>query len=462
MDSIRHQPKTAIDPSAQHAHQNAGERAATASSAGTQLSRPHSSDGVLQALPQRSLPGAAVRKRSRSAPPVTTAQRRMLAELGAEADKGLTPDEAAVLRELTFHTPATPCDTVLFTDPNKDPDDVAAYTIGKQLQVAGFVRLTDVAVTLGAASVREQRARLAKGVFNRLHLPDVRVSRGQDYPISAKQAKDHDKFLQEGHALRAESGEICGNSLQAMQDRLVQAPQGLSMVVIAGMTDANALADAYPALVAERVKTITIMGGVEPAKDADGYVQPDTRAYNNATDLHAARGLYRKAQQLHIPLRIVTKEAAYKTAVSPLFYESLAKSGHCVGKYLKDVQKNALNGLWDGIQAGRLPGLDAAWFFRTFTADALPQTNSPQDGAKQAIAFDQIWPNVTKLNLYDPLTLLAAVPGAAGMLFTPRQIHTDGLSVVELVSEKQVKHPEKAKLLMSALAKAALASKKEE
>lgn len=184
----------------------------------------------------------------------------MLAELGAEGGTCLTPDEAAVLRELSFHTPATPRDTVLFTDPNKDPDDVVAYTIGKQLQVTGFVRLTDVAVTLGDASVREQRARLAKGVFNRLQLPDVRVSRGQDYPMSAKQAKDHAKFLQEGQGLRAESAEICDNSLQALQERLMQAPQGLSMVVIAGMTDAHALVDAHPALVRERVKSITIMG----------------------------------------------------------------------------------------------------------------------------------------------------------------------------------------------------------
>ncbi|MCC4602417.1 type III secretion system effector XopQ [Xanthomonas campestris] len=412
---------------------------------------------VLQALPRKRPQGADALKRSLSAPPLTAAQRRMLAELGAEGTPCLTSDEAAVLRELSFHTPAAPRDTVLFTDPNKDPDDVVAYTIGKHLQVAGFVRLTDVAVTLGDASVREERARLAKGVFNQLQLPEVRVSRGQDYPMTAKQAKDHAKFLQEGNVLRADPAEVCGNSLQALRQRLMQAPQGLDMVVIAGMTDAHALVDAHPDLVRERVKRITIMGGVEPDKDDDGHVRPDARAYNNATDLDAARGLYRKAQQLHIPLRIVTKEAAYKTAVSPAFYEALAQSRHSVGSYLKDVQKNALNGLWEGIQAGLLPGLDQTWFFRTFTAEELPPAHGPQDGARQAIAFDQVWPKVTKLNLYDPLTLLASVPGAAGMLFTPRQIQTNGLSVVEQVSENEVKHPEKAKLLISALAKAALA-----
>ncbi|CAD7738577.1 hypothetical protein LMG31886_31710 [Xanthomonas hydrangeae] len=459
MDSIRHRPTLHVPAGAPAASGQTGQHAGPVS-ADRQLPCAQAQEGVLQTLQKKRPQGAAVLKRSLSATPLTAIQRRMLAELGAEGSTCLTPDEAAVLRELSFHTPATPRETVLFSDPNKDPDDVVAYTIGKQLQVAGFIRLTDVAVTLGDASVREERARLAKGVFDRLQLPDVRVSRGQDYPMRAKQIQDHAKFLTEGDALRAESADICDNSLQALHERLMQAPQGLNMVVIAGMTDAHALVDAHPDLVRERVRSITIMGGVEPARNADGRVQPDARAYNNATDLDAARGLYRKAQQLHIPLRIVTKEAAYKAAVSPSFYEGLTKSRHSVGRYLQDVQKNALNGLWDGIQAGLLPGLDQAWFFRTFTADALSQANSSQDGAKQAMAFDQVWPKVTKLNLYDPLTLLASVPGAASMLFTPRQIQADGLSIVEQVGEQEVKQPEKAKLLMSALAKVALSSEK--
>ncbi|KGS16417.1 hypothetical protein OA77_00560 [Pseudomonas coronafaciens] len=43
---------------------------------------------------------------------------------------------------------------------------------------------------------------------------------------------------------------------------------------------------------------------------------------------------------------------------------------HPVGQYLRDVQKSALKGLWEGIQAGLLPGLDDSWFFRTFMPNA--------------------------------------------------------------------------------------------
>ncbi len=235
--------------------------------------------------------------------------------------------------------------------------------------------------------------------------------------MTSTQAREHSKFLAEGAALRAAPDAVHTDGVRAMCERLATSPHKLGMVVIAGMTDASALLAEAGDLVREKVASITIMGGIDPARDADGLVQPDTRAYNNATDIHAARALYRRAQQLGIPLRILTKEAAYKAAVPPAFYEGIARNGHPVGEYLRDVQKNALKGLWEGIQANLIPGLDTAWFFRTFVA-AQPQDPVAAD-QQGALSFDAIWPQVTKLNLYDPLTLLAALPGTARLLFQP-------------------------------------------
>ncbi|MFC0140668.1 type III secretion system effector XopQ [Erwinia mallotivora] len=385
---------------------------------------------------------------------LTPAQRTLFLQLATEPSEELTEAEAAVLRELKFHKSPVPANTWLFTDPNKDPDDVVTYTLGKQLQSEGFLYIKNVVPTLGDVNVRAQRAEMAKGVFNHFELPDVHVVVGQDYSMSAHQAKDYTKFLPRGDVLRAAPDDIHRDRLQDMKRSLEHSSDGLNMVVIAGMTDVNALITACPDLMRQRVDSITIMGGVEPVRDKNGTVQPDTRSYNNATDLDAARHLYRKAQDLGIPLRIVTKEAAYRTAVSPAFYEGLAKSGHPVGQYLRDVQKSALKGLWEGIQAGLLPGLNNEWFGRTFMTNA----ETPAEEKKEAHSFDDIWPKVTKLNLYDPLTLLASVRGAASMLFEPTKINTEGRSTVDLISEDNIKHPEKARLLMSALAKSALAS----
>lgn len=75
----------------------------------------------------------------------------------------------------------------------------------------------------------------------------------------------------------------------------------------------------------DNVERIVIMGGVKPEKDPDGFVQPDEHAYNNTTDMDAARRFYHQgAQEQGIPLRIVSKEATYKAAVSPSLYEGLA------------------------------------------------------------------------------------------------------------------------------------------
>ncbi|RBK98690.1 type III secretion system effector protein, partial [Xanthomonas oryzae pv. oryzae] len=279
------------------------------------------------------------------------------------------------------------------------------------------------------------------------------------YPMTSTQAREHSKFLAEGAALRAAPDAVHTDGVRAMCERLATSPHKLGMVVIAGMTDASALLAEAGDLVREKVASITIMGGIDPARDADGLVQPDTRAYNNATDIHAARALYRRAQQLGIPLRILTKEAAYKAAVPPAFYEGIARNGHPVGEYLRDVQKNALKGLWEGIQANLIPGLDTAWFFRTFVA-AQPQDPVAAD-QQGALSFDAIWPQVTKLNLYDPLTLLAALPGTARLLFQPTPLHREGASPVEHVGHAEVVRPEKARLLLSALAKAALVQQDE-
>ncbi|WP_425526422.1 type III secretion system effector XopQ [Xanthomonas oryzae] len=404
-------------------------------------------------------PDAPRHRRTQSLPArLTPAQRSMLAELGVADTPVLTPTEAAVLRELRLHRPQLPLDTLLFTTRTR-PRRCRDHTIAKQLQADGFLRLTDVVVTLGDADMRSQRAQLAKGVFDRLALPDVRVARGQDYPMTSTQAREHSKFLAEGAALRAAPDAVHTDGVRAMCERLATSPHKLGMVVIAGMTDASALLAEAGDLVREKVASITIMGGIDPARDADGLVQPDTRAYNNATDIHAARALYRRAQQLGIPLRILTKEAAYKAAVPPAFYEGIARNGHPVGEYLRDVQKNALKGLWEGIQANLIPGLDTAWFFRTFVA-AQPQDPVAAD-QQGALSFDAIWPQVTKLNLYDPLTLLAALPGTARLLFQPTPLHREGASPVEHVGHAEVVRPEKARLLLSALAKAALVQQDE-
>lgn len=67
----------------------------------------------------------------------------------------------------------------------------------------------------------------------------------------------------------------------------------------------------------------------------------------------------------------------------------MAQSGHVVGQYLKDVQKHALNTLWDGIDQGRIAKLDKHWFFNTFIAREIGQGDAAAWAARNH-TFDAI------------------------------------------------------------------------
>lgn len=125
-----------------------------------------------------------------------------------------------------------------------------------------------------------------------------------------------------------------------------------------------------------------------------------------------------------------------------------------MGVYLKEQQKQSLKHLWEGIQKGHLPpALTPAWFFGTFTDVDL---DSPAGKAALAYAkahaddFEDIWKQVSKFNLYDPLALLAATPGAAELLFQS-EVPLESKSNVRIIGKRSVKDPALLKDLLAAL-----------
>ncbi len=100
-----------------------------------QISRTPSESSAQSALSQQTSMSSPVLERSKSAPALlTAAQRTMLAQVGA-CNAHLTSDENMAINELRSHKPLLPKDTWFFTDPNKDPDDVVTYTLGKQFRL---------------------------------------------------------------------------------------------------------------------------------------------------------------------------------------------------------------------------------------------------------------------------------------------------------------------------------------
>src|SRR4051812_16274639 len=66
----------------------------------------------------------------------------------------LNADQSQALTTLLSVRPAKPVPLFLFTDPNKDPDDLSVLIETKYLQVNGFVDLRCALTTLGDREVR--------------------------------------------------------------------------------------------------------------------------------------------------------------------------------------------------------------------------------------------------------------------------------------------------------------------
>lgn len=372
---------------------------------------------------------------------------------------------------LLAERPQRPVPLFLFTDPNKDPDDLSVLVLASYLQKQGFVDLRGVVTTLGDRQTRLRRARFAKDVLENLGLEDVKVGVGADYGLEIKDAsgrvdreategrrKDHGVFIDSpfGHprgAVAADGRALLESELARVSDRAAV------LLVNAGMVDLAALLRDAPELVKTKTAEVVIMGGVDPQANAQGLVAADARAYNNTTHQPSADYVYQRVQELGIPLLVVTKEAAYAAAVPRGFYEGMAATGNPIGVYLRDQQKRALEHLWAGIQQGDLPAaLTTEWFFQTFTNVDI---DTPAGQAVLAHAeanpedFDAVWRKVSKFNLYDPLALLAATPAAGERLFRGDTV-PGTRSDVQLVDEDAVEDPALVKDLLSGLAVQAL------
>lgn len=369
----------------------------------------------------------------------------------------LTTQEISALNALNQNRSIHPENLVIFTDPNKDPDDVATLAMTAHLVKTGHVNLKAVVTTLGDKSIRTQRAQFAKGILNSFGLSNVPVAVGGEYPRDQKQEKEHAKFLKiEDPTLIANASTVRQDSQSLLKETLKAArDKSITLLVIAGMTDPMLLLTSQRELFKKKVKQVVIMGGVNPKLDDDGLVEADDRAYNNLTNLEAAKQFYRGVQKLGIPLKVLSKEAAYAAAVDPAFYNETAITEHPVGKYLKNVQVSSLKGLWEGILNELVPKqLTVDWFFQAFTSQS-PDQVSIEKIKQDKIPFEQIWPQVTKLNLYDPMTLLACLDASDRLFYAPSRYNTVDKSEVKVIGPNDVTDSERTRALMSALTKSA-------
>ena len=358
-------------------------------------------------------------------------------QLPSPPGQALSAGERQALVRLRERRPPTPAPLFLITDPNKDPDDLVVLVLLRALSAEGWIDPRCVIATLGNRDTRRARAEFARAVLDSLGLGHVRVGVGRDYDQdvrdadggideAATAARRRDHAVRLPHDLAAPTGRVVADVGGALLWReLAQVADHTAVIVVnAGMSDVAALLTTDGALVARKVAQVVVMGGVLPAADAGGRIVPDARAYNHTTDQAAAVITYAHVQSLGIPLVVVTREAAYAAAVPRRFYDRLAATGHPLGERLRTQQRQSLEQLWNGIRNGELPpALTPEWFLATFTGVVAGTPEGRQALARaEREGFGDVWPQVSRFNLYDPLALLAATPATSGILFRPGRL----------------------------------------
>jgi inosine-uridine nucleoside N-ribohydrolase len=295
-----------------------------------------------------------------------------------------------------------------------------------------------------------KRAMLAKGTLNQLGQPNVPVGIGTD---CNNDPKGHDAEFENIPYLASEvdlehGGTLLVKTLEAAVDGSV------TLVLISGLTDVANLMREHPDLVTRKLRCAAIMGGVKQENDkvqldSEGYMVPDTAANNNF-DMPAAIYAYRRLQELAIPLIILTREAAYACKVPRSIYDDMAATGHPVGIKLRDSQKRAIEDVWrranlppDDPGRAKLPNrCNKEWFCNTFCDG---------QGMKRA-SSDSIWDLIQTFNLYDPMTLVAAVPELRRRFYQPVTVHVHGTKHLIIGVSKNVhgvKHPQKLARFMA-------------
>lgn len=313
----------------------------------------------------------------------------------------------------------------LMTDPGRDQDDEDVLVMLNR-----YIRRNNLEVLGVTANLEppDMRARLAGGTLDELGLQELAmpVGIGTDCTEPPGEGLDYQFAVgylwPEDHPRLEDGSNLITRTLKEAPDK------GLVLLLISGMTDAAEALARDPDLFTAKVRRVVIMGGVETNEnqvllDRCGFLKADPTAQNNKFDLDSAKFLYRSLQMFRIPMTIVTRHAATAARVPRSMYDRMADTGHAVGKRLQTAQKKAIQELWERTHMAlnnpnrRLPErCSPSWFCGAFLGGEGLELSGE----------DEIWPLVKTFNLYDPVTLIAAVPSLRSYFFRPAVVEVLG------------------------------------
>eukprot|EP00970_Alexandrium_tamarense_P020350 scaffold15123_cov200-Alexandrium_tamarense.AAC.3 len=325
------------------------------------------------------------------------------------------------------HSPLTISDVkvkgtpvVVFTDIGRDVDDELALVSLSCLRRRCELNPVAVITTL---SPEGDRAQLARGLMDILDMADVPVGIGSAGGVAdGVELEVYDaNYVRTSQSINEDGMDLVYQTLESAP------PKSVQVLCLASMSDVATMIRDQEILFTSKVKEVVIMGGVQ-SMDDDETLSPDT-AYNNNCDMKAARFVYDKCQALGVPTATLSRWAAYGCPIRPLLLDELAKTDHMSARNVQRVSKQGVDQLWNKVilpesdlRREKLPGrCDVKWFYKTF----IGKWKAPEDSYPQSI-----WPQVQKLNMYDPLAVLLCIPAYRRLYFDCKVKVVNGVSHV--------------------------------
>lgn len=300
-------------------------------------------------------------------------------------------------------------------DPGRDQDDEDVLVALNLFIRTNMLNVCGVIANLRPSS---KRAALAKGTLTMLGQPDVPVGIG----LPTEQDDDDGLSYQFAVSYLAETKDLHNGKEMILKTLEEASPKSVVLLLISMLTDAAAVLREHEELFTRKVKRVVIMGGVQtkdgrPEVDAKGRIIPDMSAQNHAFDKESAGFFYERVQDIGIPMTVLSRHAADAAKLPRAVYDDMAATGHPIGIRLRDAQKDAIEELWkraclpaEDPARHKLPArCDKAWFCTAFCGgQGMDRKGS-----------DSIWDLVQSFLLYDPCTLVAAIPNWREVFFEP-------------------------------------------
>jgi len=297
---------------------------------------------------------------------------------------------------------------VVVSDAGRTVDDELALVLLRAFAERGLVQPTAVVANVSPALAR---ARLARGTLDTLGLYHVPVGVGTDggggEDCVDTWSETADQYVP-GEQSQAAKALMSGRRL--LHRTFVRArPGSLTLLLLSSTKDAALFLRDNTDLFKAKIRVVVVSGGCAVT---DAGLAPDASAHNVAVDAASADFLFRRLQELRVPLVVVGRHAAAAAKTPKRVFDQLAELGSPIGWRLRSATRDAVLAEWAACRDDDVQRV--AFLKRACGCADVPATE------------DDVWPFATAFETRDAVALCCCVPELRSRFFEPTSVSCQG------------------------------------